>query len=74
MQGKLIIGAILLGGLTSAAHAANQVKRPSCEKAEPAQQAQQRPQQAQPQREKNLDCRIPRNIPPVVDPTPSFLL
>ena len=74
MQGKLIIGAILLGGLTPAAHAADQVKRPSCGKVEPAQQAQQRPQQAQPQREKAQDCKVQRSIPPIVDPTPSFLL
>jgi hypothetical protein len=74
MQGKLIIGAILLGGLTPVAHAAEQLKRPTCEKVEPAQQVQQRQQPAQPQREKAQDCRIPRNIPPVIDPTPSFLL
>ena len=74
MPGKLIIGAILLGGIVPAAHAADQVKRPSCEKVDSAQQAQQRPQQGQPQREKTPDCRIPRAIPPVVDPTPSFLL
>jgi hypothetical protein len=73
MQGKLIIGAMLLGGLTPAAHAANQVKRPNCEKVEPT-QPQQRPQQGQAQREKAQDCRVPRNIPPIVDPTPSFLL
>jgi hypothetical protein len=75
MQGKLILGAILLGSLIPAAHAAESVKRPTCGKAETAQQAQQRQQQSQQQqREKVQDCRIPRNIPPVVDPTPSFLL
>ena len=71
MQGRLIIGAILLGGMVPAAHAAEQVKRPSCEKVEPA---QPRPQQGPVHREKAQDCKVPRNIPPVVDPTPSFLL
>ena len=73
MQGKLILGAILLAGFTPAANAAEQLKRPTCSKAD-RQQAHQRPQQAQPQREKSQECRVPRNIPPVVDPTPYFLL
>ena len=73
MQGKLIIGAILLAGLTPAAIAGEPVKRPTCGKTE-AQQPQQRPQQAQQQREKVQECRIPRVIPPIVDPTPFFLL
>ena len=74
MQGKLIFGAILLAGLTPAAIAGEPVKRPACSKAEQNQQAQQRQQQAQQQREKTQECRIPRVIPPVVDPTPFFLL
>lgn len=74
MQGKLIFGAILLAGLASPAFAGEPVKRPACSKAEQNQQAQQRQQQTQQQRERAQECRIPRVIPPVVDPTPFFLL
>ena len=74
MQGKLLFGAILLAGLTPAANAAEQMKRSTCGKADQSQQSQRRPQQAQQQREKAQECRIPRNIPPVVDPTPYFIL
>ena len=74
MQGKIILSAILFAGLTPAAIAGEPIKRPTCKKADQAQQPQRRQQQAQQQREKSQECRIPRNIPPVVDPTPSFLL
>ena len=73
MQGKLIFGAILLAGLTPAAFAGEPIKRRTCGKTDQP-QPQQRPQQAQQQREKTQECRIPRVIPPVVDPTPFFLL
>ena len=74
MQGKLIIGTLLFAGLTAPAMAGEQLKRPICDKADNSQQGRERPQQAQPQREKAPQCRVPRNIPPVVDPTPWFLL
>ena len=74
MQGKLIFGAILLAGLTPSAMAAEQNKRPTCDKASHNQQVRERPQQGQSQRDKTSECRTPRNIPPVVDPTPWFLL
>ena len=74
MQGKLIFGAILLVGLTPAAMAAEQTKRPACDKSYHNPQSRDRPQQGQPQRDKTTECRTPRNIPPVVDPTPWFLL
>ena len=74
MQGKLIIGAILLAGLTPSAFAAEQVKRPTCDKLDQNQPARERTQQGQQQRNKVPECRTPRTIPPVVDPTPWFLL
>ncbi len=74
MQGKFIIGAIALAALTpAAAHAGAPAKQPSCSKAEPPQSAQQRPQQAQP-RTRPAWCPATRTIPPIVDPTPTFLL
>jgi len=74
MQGKLIIGTLLFAGLTAPAMAGEQLKRPICDKADNSQQARERSQQAQPPRDKAPECRTPRNIPPVVDPTPWFLL
>ena len=74
MQGKLIFGAILLAGLTPPAFAGEQVKRPACGKVDQNQQARERLRQGQPQRDKTPECRTPRNIPPVFDPTPWFLL
>jgi hypothetical protein len=70
MQGKLFIGVAALAVSTTAL-AGEPVKRPVCTK----EQAQQRqPQQAQQQRAKTPECRTSRTIPPVVDPTPWFLL
>lgn len=73
MQGKLIfaIACATLG--STAALAGDSVRRQTCPKAE---QAQQRPQQAQQpqQRAKPQGCPLSRPIPPVVDPTPMFLL
>jgi transcription initiation factor TFIID subunit TAF12 len=74
MQGKLIIGMIALGALSpTPALAGETAKRQPCAKSEQPQTQQQR-QQAQQQRSKAQDCRTTRNIPPVVDPTPWFLL
>ena len=71
MQGKLIIGMVALAALTPTPAIAGEVaKRPTCQKAEQPQTAQQRQQQ----RLKEQECRAPRAIPPVVDPTPLFLL
>ena len=70
MQGKLILGATLLT-VISPAYAGEPAKRPICTKEQPQQQRQQQPQQ---QRTKAQDCRAIKAIPPVVDPTPWFLL
>jgi hypothetical protein len=74
MQGKLIIGAFLLSA-SSGAFAAEPIKRVGCPKTEQP-QARQQPtqQQQQPQRAKSQGCPVSRTIPPVVDPTPTFLL
>lgn len=72
MQGRFIIGAIALAAFgSSGAIAAEPVKRWACNKTE---QPQQRQQPAQPQRAKPQGCSVQRMIPPVVDPTPTFLL
>ena len=74
MQGRLIIGAIAFAAFgSSAAIAGEPVKRIACQKVE---QPQQRlPQaQVQQQRAKPQGCPVTRTIPPVVDPTPTFLL
>jgi hypothetical protein len=80
MQGCFIIGAVLLTALgPSAALAAEVPLRQTCNRGEPIQQVQQAPQrqqtaQQQLQRTKRQGCPITRSIPPVVDPTPTFLL
>jgi len=77
MQGKLIFVAFLASALTpSVAMAADSVKRHTCAKNEvQAQQGRdQQRQQGQQPRTKNQDCKATRDIPPVVDPTPYFLL
>jgi hypothetical protein len=72
MQGRLIIGAIAMAVIgPSAALAGEPVRRTTCQKAE---QPQPRPQQAQQQRTKPQGCPVQRTVPPVVDPTPVFLL
>ena len=78
MQGKLIIGALLLAafGATSA-NAGEPVKRQTCQKGDPPQQVQQQRQQVANQQQvkaKPQGCPITRLIPSVVDPTPTFLL
>ena len=71
MQGRFLIGAIALAGFgSSAAYAGEPVKRWACQKVE---QPQQRQQQVQ-QRARPQGCPVARTIPPVVDPTPTFVL
>jgi hypothetical protein len=75
MQGRTIIYAILIVGLIpTGALAAETIKRLPCAKGQ-AQQTQQRQQAKEPQqRAKRQGCPVERIIPPVVDPTPIFLL
>ena len=73
MQGRLIIGVIAIATFgCSAAVAGEPVRRTACQKAEQPQQRQQQVQQ--PQRTKPQGCPVTRTVPPVVDPTPTFLL
>jgi hypothetical protein len=73
MQGRLIIGAMVFSAFGSSAVLAGEpVKRIACQKVEQPQQ--QRQPQVQPQRAKPQGCPVTRTIPPVVDPTPTFLL
>ena len=76
MQGRTIIYSILVAGLfPTGALAGETVKRQPCIK-EQAQQAQQRQQVKEPDqqpRSKRQGCPVVR-IPPVVDPTPIFIL
>ena len=77
MQGKLIIGAIALWALSpSEAMATQGPKRLTCWKSDqaPGDKQAQRPQAQQQQRSRSQDCRTMRIVPPVVDPTPLFLL
>ena len=77
MQGKLIIGMLLLSALGAApAFAGEPARRQTCQKGDPPQpvpQRQQVPNQQQ-VRSKPQGCPITRLIPSVVDPTPSFVL
>jgi hypothetical protein len=75
MQGRTIFYSILIAGLSpSTALAAETIKRLPCAK-EQGQQGQQRQQaKEQQQRSKRQGCPVVRAIPPVVDPTPVFLL
>jgi hypothetical protein len=70
MQGKLIIGVVALA-FSTAAVAGEPPKRIVCAKDQTQQQRQQQPPQ---QRSKSPECRATKAIPPVVDPTPWFLL
>jgi hypothetical protein len=74
MQGRTIIFSILIAGVSpTAALAGETIKRLPCAR-EQSQQAQPRQQaKEQQQRAKRQDCPVVR-IPPVVDPTPVFLL
>ena len=70
MHGGLISIAIAILTLApSAAVAAETTRRPVCPKLEP-QRAPTQPQQ----RTRAPECRTTRIVPPVVDPTPFFLL
>jgi hypothetical protein len=75
MQGRFIIGTMALAAFGSsaaiAAESAEPAKRVTCQKIE---QPSQRQPQVQQQRAKPQGCPITRTIPPVVDPTPTFLL
>jgi len=74
MQGRFIIGAIAFATFgSSAAIGAEPVRRWTCAKTEQPQQ-QQRQLQVQQPRTKPQGCPVTRTIPPVVDPTPTFLL
>ena len=79
MQGRTIIYSILIAGLSpTATLAADTIKRMPCVK-EQAQQARQRQQvkdqePQQQQRTKRQGCPVVRTIPPVVDPTPVYVL
>ena len=76
MQGRMFIYSILIAGLSpTTALAADTIKRLPCAK-DQSQQAQQRQQAREPQqpRAKRQGCPVERSIPPVVDPTPFFLL
>jgi hypothetical protein len=72
MQGKLIIVMALTAFGSSAALAAETVRRQGCK----IEQSQQRQQQAksEQQRIRAQECRQQKPIPPVVDPTPWFVL
>ena len=74
MHGGLISIVIAMSALApSAAFAAETTRRPVCPKVEP----QRAPNQAQPQPQQRVrapECRTTRNIPPLVDPLPFFLL
>lgn len=73
MQGRTIFYSILIAGLSpTAALAGETIKRLPCAK-EQSQQAQPRQHAKEQQRAKRQDCPVVR-IPPVVDPTPVFLL
>ena len=78
MQGKLIIAITLAAFGPTAAVAGDSIRRVTCSRGEqPAQQRQQRAQQQTPQqqpRARSQGCPVYRAIPPVVDPTPMFLL
>ena len=73
MQGGLISIAVLISALApSAAFAGEVSRRQVCQKIEPPRAPT--PQQIQQQRARAQECRTTRTVPPVVDPTPFFLL
>jgi hypothetical protein len=75
MQGKLLIAITLAAMGADAAICGETVRRQPCQKAEQPQQRQQTTQQQQQQRKQQPQgCVVTRTIPPVVDPTPFFLL
>ncbi len=78
MQGRFIIGAIAFAAFGSSATYAGEpaepAKRWACQRVEQPQPRQPQTQQQQQQRARSQGCPVPRTIPPVVDPTPFFLL
>ena len=79
MQGKLVIAIALAAFGSTAALAGDSIKRITCPRGE--QQVQQRkqvqqqaPQQQQQPRARSQGCPVYKSIPPLVDPTPIFLL
>ena len=74
MQGRMIFGMAMLSALAPADAMAAEIviKRQGCRIEQPQRQ-QQAQGQAQ-QRARSQECREKRTIPPVVDPTPLFLL
>jgi len=72
----MIFGLAILSALAPAEAMAAEIitKRQGCRVEQPQQQAKGPQQQQQQQRARMLDCREKRTIPPVVDPTPIFLL
>ena len=68
-RGPILIAIAAAMLAPSAAFAAEPVRRPVCPKVEP----QRLPTQQQ-QRARAQECRTTRTVPPVVDPTPFFLL
>ena len=70
MRGGFILIAVAASLLAPlAAVAGEPVRRPVCPRIEP-----QRLPQPQQQRARAQECRTTRTVPPVVDPTPFFLL
>jgi hypothetical protein len=77
MQGKLAIAIVLAAFGADAAICGESVRRQPCPKAEQQQrqqQSQQSQQQSQRKQPQPQGCVVTRTIPPVVDPTPVFLL
>ena len=76
MQGRLILTMTMMSALVPAeAMAADAGRRQGCrlEQQQPRQKQVKNEQQQQ-QRARHPDCREKRSIPPVVDPTPIYLL
>ncbi len=77
MQGRLIFTMTMMSALVPAeAMAADAARRQGCrvEQQQPRQKQVRNEQSQQQQRVRHSDCREKRSIPPVVDPTPIFLL
>ena len=71
----MIFGLAILSAMAPAEAMAAEIvsKRQGC-RVEQSQQQAKAPQSQQQQRGRNQDCREKRTIPPVIDPTPLFLL
>ena len=77
MQGRLIFSLAILSAMAPAEAMAAEVittKRQGCRVEQPQQRQQQAQVQQRQQRARVQECREKRTIPPVVDPTPFFLL